>query len=180
MALLRIQFVLNHDDLGLYGHEGEVVLKQSGGETPGHVYMKLLSYFMFFHDELEIERDIGQHYKPDLVRMDGNDPVQWIDCGTTSLKKLEKLAVKNKRTTIDIVKRDNRELLAYRLQADKRLQDPSRARYFAFDPGFVDGLIPHLSSRHQLSVTLTADLAHIYLDVDGTAFDSRIWRGTAE
>ncbi|MCP4503623.1 MAG: YaeQ family protein [Deltaproteobacteria bacterium] len=177
MALLKIKYVLNHDDLGLYGHEGDVVLNQQGGETPEHVYMKLLSYFMFFHEDLLIEADIGQHYKPDLVRLDGDKPVQWIDCGSTSLKKLEKLCIKNKQTLIDIVKKTNTELYSYRLQAERRLPDISRARFFAFDDGFLESLIPHLKSRHNMSITLTANLEQIYLDVDGEGFSSEIHRG---
>ena len=177
MALLKIKFVLNHDDLGLYGKEGEVVINQQGGETPEHVFMKLLSYFLFYHEDLLIEADAGQHYQPDLVRLDGADPVQWIDCGSTSLKKLEKLCIKNKRTKIDIVKNTNAELYSYRLQAERRLPDIDRARFFAFDDGFLASLVPYIKNRHDISATVTADLEQLYLDVDGTGFSTDIHRG---
>lgn len=179
MALLKIEYTLNNDVLGLYGAQGSVSLARNPGETPGHIYMKLLSYFMFFHDDLQIEVTANQHYKPDLVRLDERgDPLQWVDCGSTALRKLEKLVVKNKRTHIDIVKRTESELRSYRLQAEKRLDNlHERVRFFSFDDGFVDGLEPYLTSRHQVTATVMGEWEQLYLDVDGRSFETQIRRG---
>ena len=179
MALLKIEYTLNNDFMELYGATGTVSLARNPGETPEHIYMKLVSYFMFFHEDLQIEVSANQHYKPDLVRLDERgDPLQWIDCGSTALRKLEKLVVKNKRTHIDIVKRTENELRSYRLQAEKRLENVhDRVRFFAFDDGFIEGLIPHLESRHKVTATVMGEWEQLYLDVDGKSFETKIRRG---
>ena len=159
-----------------YGLSGDVHLHKDLGETWGHVHMKLLSYLLFYHPELQIEVDADQHYKPDLLRKDerGN-ALQWIDVGSTSLKKLEKLVTKNKQTSIDIVKRTEKELRAYQQQAVRRLQKSAdRARFFTFDDGFLSQIEPHLQGRHDVTATITGSLEHLYLDVDGVSFETRI------
>ena len=82
-ALVKIEFTLNSDPLEIYGGAGELALHKEMGESYRHLALKMVSYFLFYHPELEIERSAQQHYKPDLLRVDaGGTPLQWIDCGT--------------------------------------------------------------------------------------------------
>jgi uncharacterized protein YaeQ len=172
---LGLHLELTHMPLQIYGERMKIYLRKGKGESNQHVMMKLLSYILFYHPELRIEMSIGQHYKPDLVRLnEANEPVQWVDCGQTSLKKLDKISQKNRLTYIDIVKKSHGELVAYRAQALTRLAQPERVRYWTFDAGFVDELAERLVQRHDLVATLPAGLEHLYLLIDGQELSTRI------
>ena len=165
---LKLKLVLNHEPLGLYGVERALIMIKRSGESMQHVMMKLLSYLTFYHQDLLIEARADQHYKPDLVRFNlRGDPVQWVDCGATSLKKLDAISRKNYETYIDIVKKSRSELALYKLQADPRLVYPERVRYWTFGRAFLDELCGMMTSRHTLHVTITAEYSGLYLMVDG-------------
>ena len=87
-------------------------------ESREHVVLKLMAYLLFYDERLKIEAEIGTHYKPDLViEGDHGVPEMWIDCGRITLKKIESLAEKFKRTKIVIVKGEKNETLSFRKQA---------------------------------------------------------------
>lgn len=166
---LNIAMTLNHVPLDLYGEEPRQFLRKRSGESQRHVIMKLLSYMVFYHEDLQIEASASQHFKPDLVRFDGQGrPVQWIDCGQTSLQKLDKISRKNKLTYIDIVKATPGELANYKSQADTRLRQPERVRYWSFTAGFIERLGELCRARHSIVATITAGYEHIYVRVDDT------------
>ncbi len=164
---LNISLTLNHVPYGLYGEESRQFLRKGRGESQRHVMMKLLSAILFYHEDLEIEASASQHFKPDLVRLDEQSrPVQWIDCGQTSLQKLDKISSKNKRTFIDIVKATPGELSSYKTQADTRLKHPERVRYWSFSDGLIARLGEICRARHDVVVTITQGYEQIYLVID--------------
>lgn len=61
------------------------------GESYEHVLMKALGYTMFVaeYPQLEIERDVGLRYKPDLVARAENEGgyLFWGECGSTTPRK---------------------------------------------------------------------------------------------
>jgi uncharacterized protein YaeQ len=172
---INIDLELHHMPQGVYGEQARVFLRKGPGESNQHVMMKFLSYLIFYHPDLQIEASADQHFKPDLVRLDeARAPVQWVDCGQTSLRKLDKISQKNRKTYIDIVKRTEAELVSYQRQAQTRLALPARVRYWSFDAGFVDRLAETLIGRHRVHATVSAGYEQLYLLIDNASFDTRI------
>ena len=181
MLDLKLQLVLDvrlhHAARGVGDLRERVFLTKKRGESLDHVLMKLLSWLLFYHPELRIEVSADQHYKPDLVRLDERGaPLQWVDCGQTALRKLDRIASRNRKTTIDIVKPSARELRLFKDAADAKITRPERVRYFAFRDGFLDELAALIRSRHQIEATVEGDAASIALTVDGTLVSSPVVR----
>ncbi|MGC4123093.1 MAG: YaeQ family protein [Myxococcales bacterium] len=181
MLGLKLQLVLevrlNHAALGVRDLRERVFLTKKRGESLDHVLMKFLSWLLFYHPELRIEVEADQHYKPDLVRFDERGaPLQWVDCGQTALKKLDRIASKNRKTLIDIVKPTERELRLFKDAADSKIARPERVRYFAFRDGFLNELAERVHGRHQVEATVVGDAEGLELVIDGVAISSPVVR----
>lgn len=164
---LNLDVVLNHMPQDRYGIETRVFLRKGRGESLDHVVMKLLSYLLFYHEDLRIEASANQHYKPDLLRLgDHLQPVQWVDCGQTSIRKLDVISRRNHDTFIEIIKPTPGALQAYHLQAHPRLARAERVRFWSFDSGLVSRLCETLHGRHTLHATVTSGYESIFLLID--------------
>lgn len=167
---LNVDLTLNHQPKGLYGVQRRILLRKGARESSRHVMMKLMSMLMFYHDDLVIEGTAHQHYKPDLVRLNAQmEPVQWIDCGHTSIKKLNRISQRNHETTIDIVKATSGELTMYKREADRQLRYPERVDYWSFERQFIRRLGERVQGRHTIVATVTGGMETMYLLVDGHA-----------
>lgn len=65
------------------------------GESYEHVLMKALGYALFHtaYPSLEVERDLGWRYTPDLVALDARGNIDfWGECGSVGLRKIAWLA----------------------------------------------------------------------------------------
>jgi len=169
---LKLQLVLDvrlhHAALGVRDLRERVFLTKKRGESLDHVLMKFLSWALFYHPDLRIEVSADQHYKPDLVRLDERGaPLQWVDCGQTALKKLDRIASKNRKTLIDIVKPTGRELRLFKDAADSKIARPERVRYFAFRDGFLAELAELVHGRHEVDASVHAAAEAIDLVIDG-------------
>jgi uncharacterized protein YaeQ len=178
---LKLELVLdvrlNHAAAGWRDVRSRLFLAKKQGESLDHVLMKLCAYLLFYHPDLKVEVDASQHYRPDLVRLDERgDPVQWVDCGSTALRKLDRIASKNRKTTIDIVKPTARTLTLFKAAAEAKIERPERVRYFAFRDGFLNDLAAVIRSRHQLEATVLGDCESLEVSVDGQPFSSPIVR----
>ncbi len=174
---LNIDLTLTHEEAGWFGVDTRVFLVKKQGESMTHVLMKFLSYVMFYHPELEIERSIGQHYKPDLVRLnDTGDVVDWIDCGATTIKKLDKISKQNPEVLIKIVKPSPTNLKRYKDTAEPNLTYPERVQYLSFRKGFLAELEDMVAGRHTMTAVVTGEIEHLYLSVDGVSLDTPIIR----
>jgi uncharacterized protein YaeQ len=173
--VLNIDFVITNEPRGFYGVESRAFLTKKPGESLDHVVMKLLSYVVFFDPELEIEASVGQHYKPDLVRTDERgEVVQWIDCGSTSIKKLDQITQENSEAIIKIVKPTPRTLQMYKQQADLQLSFPERVHYVTWDRYYVERVGELLHRRHTLTCVVSPEFDHLYLNVDDIPTNSAI------
>lgn len=165
---LNINLLINHGPTGRYGCEETVFVVKKRGESLAHVAMKLLAYIRFYHPELQIEVSAGQHYKPDLVRVDhSGDPVQWIECGSTSYRKLDVISSRNAHTLIDIVKPSPGEMQRYRREALKRIRRPDRVRFVAPMAGDLERFEKRLCSRHSIVATVPKNGERLFLEIDG-------------
>ncbi|MBI5547789.1 MAG: YaeQ family protein [Deltaproteobacteria bacterium] len=174
---LVLEVRLSHPKRGFPEVRQRLFLSKKRGESLDHVLMKLLAWLLLYDPALRIELSAEQHYKPDLVRLDERgEPLQWIDCGSTSLRKLDRIASRNRSTTIDIVKPTERELRLFKAAADHKVAHPERVRYFAFRDGFLAELGELVHSRHDLEATIGGDPETIGLTVDGTRLESPVVR----
>lgn len=172
---LNIQLTLTNESRSAYGVDTRLLLRKNSGESMQHVAMKLLSFGLFYHPQLDVERAVGQHYKPDLTRSDDRGHiVQWIECGSTSIRKLDRVTRDNPYAVVKIVKPTGRAARLYRERARLELRRPERVEYLGFEAGFVDRLASRLSSRHDVVFVVTADPMHIYAAVDDESLDSSV------
>lgn len=120
-------------------------------ESREHVVLKLLAYLLYYDERLKIEVAIGTHYKPDLViEGDHGVPELWIDCGRITLKKVESLSSKFKRTKIVIVKSEKGETVSFRKQADRKVETFENMQFVYFDRGFVASLAESLNRSNDV------------------------------
>ena len=76
-------------------------LKKRINESEKHVLLKSLTYALYsrLYTGISIDIPIGDRYKPDLVKLDGEGkPVFWAECGKLSRKKIRKICKKYKGT----------------------------------------------------------------------------------
>ena len=175
---LQLQIDLEIDNaVGVRGARARLFLVRKRGEWLDPVLMKLLAYVLFFHPGLQVEASAEQRYKPDLLRLDERgDPVQWIDCGSTALRKLDRITRRNRKTPIDIVKRGERELRLFKDAADRKIERPERVRYYAFADGFVERLGERLQGRHLVRAEVDAARSRLRLVVDGEPLETPVVR----
>ena len=164
---LQLEVLINHEVRGVFGAEERLFMQKKRGESIHHVAMKVLSYFVFFDPRLEIEVSAGQQFKPDLVCMDERgEPTVWVECGTTSLEKLESLIRVNPNAEIGIVKEHEGAIGRYAREARRRFDVGEQVRFIAFGDGLVDRLAQCLHRRHELVVTVSGESEYLYLTVD--------------
>jgi len=172
---LQIDLQLDNPAVGAQGVRERVFLLKKRGESLDHVLMKLLAYGLFYSPELKIEVSAEQHYKPDLLRVDERgEPVQWVDCGSTALRKLDRITRRNRKTVIDIVKRTERELRLFKESADERIDRPERVRYWAFADGFIERLGERVRGRHTLRMVVDEQRTRLVLWLDEELLETPI------
>jgi len=155
----------------------KLVLEQMKGEAEAHIILKLLSYLIFYRQGMKIEHRVEQHFKPDLVVEGANfQPVLWVDCGNTAIRKLDKVATKNHNCDIYIVKENSRQLDAYFQKAKKRVKRIERVRFICFDDGFVAALVNRLRRTNEVTFNLlqSDDKDSIVLAFNGENYTSTI------
>lgn len=172
-ARYRLDVRLNHIPRGVSDHRERLFLEKYAGESRRHVAMKLASWIVWYDPALQVEKSVGQRFKPDLVRLgDSGKPVDWIDCGKTSIRKLDHLTAHNADCLIRIVKAERQELTSYMTMAAKTMRNPQRARLYTFERGFIDALASELDGRHEVAATF--DESVIYLDINETTLHSEL------
>ncbi len=167
--------MLTHEPRGWYESDARLFLVKKSGESLEHVLMKLLSHLLFYHPDLEVEVSADQHYKPDLVRFDDRgEPVQWIECGTTKIDKLDRITRRNDRCTIQIVKPNPHVLRRYAREAEDRIRYPERVAYTSFREDYLDELAGLIERRHELVAVISPEYEHLFVTVDETTTETPI------
>ena len=179
----NLQLTLNHAGRQLWEHRERLICIKKRGESAEHVAMKVLAYVLLFRPGLAIEASADQHYKPDVLLRDRDGhAIIWADCGATSVRKLDTISARNRRTQITIVKAHLKELASFKRSAIKSLRCPDRVCWWAFRDHFVTELAHRFGGRHSLEVSVAAVAGeppnHIYVTLDGETLDSPVIRLT--
>ncbi len=149
-----------------------VIFSSPSGESTWHVALKLLAYLIYGRRAPLVERSVGQRCKPDLVVV-RNDAVRlWIDCGETSLRKLERVVTANPQARIVVVKDTERHLDSYMRMAEAELRAPHRVTYLAFGDGLVQGIEHALHQRNRIA--FRAGPQGLEVTINGAAFAGRL------
>jgi hypothetical protein len=158
----------------------KLVLGRGAGESARHILLKLCGWLLFWRPGLMVERSAEQHYKPDLLlEGDSSDPagpaaagqpVLWIDCGVTTIRKLDRVATKNHHALIVIIKSEIGELRRYHAMADGKVRRMERVGFLAFERGFIAALERSLGHVNDLSfgAELSAPAPSMELTLNGT------------
>lgn len=151
-------------------------LEKKAGESMAHVVMKALSWWVCARPGLQIEAPADPHYRPDLVDFDADGrPCLWVDCGMTSVHKLEHLVRTRRSAHVVIVKRTPRDIARYRRGADRHLVRPAAVTWLSFSHGFVDALAQALWGQHRAIATLAeGDPCRLWLEVDGQLWETDV------
>ncbi len=172
---MRCNVTISNAPLEIADVEERLILRKGEGESIEHVAMKLLAYVLFYHPGLEIERSLDRHYKPDLVRTDDRgEVVQWIECGSTTVRKLDRLTRSNPYATIKIVKATASAARIYQEQAEEVLRLPERVHYLGFEGGFVTAVGARLWKQNEVGAFVSEHYDRVYLDVAGETLQSAL------
>jgi len=137
-------------DLTHHDESRKLVFVRTSNESERHLALKLLAYLIFFDEQPQVEVAVGQHFKPDLVCVEGRDVTLWVDCGDITLHKLDKISTTNHRARIVVVKATQTIAARYKQQAERKVRRPERIRYIGFDAGFVDEFVAALTTRTRI------------------------------
>lgn len=75
-------------------HGQRIIIAHKGSDRAEHTAMKALIWALYLpqYPEAQIERRIGDRYKPDVVQLDDyGDPIFWGEAGKVSPKKIASL-----------------------------------------------------------------------------------------
>lgn len=157
-----------------FDHQPRVIFSSFAGESTWHVALKLLAYLIYRQRRPQVERSVGQRYKPDLVVVRDGRVRLWIDCGETGLRKLDRVMVANPTARVVIVKDIARRLDTYAALAEGVVRAQERLIYLAFEDGLVDGLAQALRQRNRVAFAMGP--AGLRLTLNGAAFAGALVR----
>ncbi len=153
----------------------KLVLTKAEGESEGHLMLKFLSYLLYYRPGIKVEYRIEQHFQPDLiVEGDNFQPLLWVDCGNTTLKKLDKVATKNHHCDIYIVKENEYQLRVYYQKAQKRVKHVERVEFICFDDTFVSVLVEGLQRTNEVRVNTLEPSKYLSLTFNDQIYESAI------
>ena len=137
--------------------------------------LKFLSYLLCYRPGIKVEYRIEQHFQPDLI-VEGEhfQPLLWVDCGNTALKKLDKVATKNHNCDIYIVKENEYQLRAYYQKAQKRVKHAERVQFICFEEKFVSALVDSLRRTNEVRVNQLEPSQYLSLTFNDQIYESAI------
>jgi len=167
-------------DLTINSKNQRLILDLRAGETLPHLAMKILAYILYHDRRPQVEGSAGQHFKPDLFCREGADVTLWVDVGDTTMHKLDKISIKNKRAEIVIIKSNEAALVAYKRTADRRIKYPERVRYLTFSEFLVDRMAARLDTRNRIEVDMDTTRRALHLMVNGFELNGRVVEVTGD
>lgn len=119
-------------DLTVNGDSRKLLLVAGVNEVPEHLPLKLAAYLLFWDHEpivggtTKLPALANYEFLPDLIALDpAGDIKLWIECGSTTMHKLGKLAsrIPEGRGRIVVVKETPRDAGRLRREVEGQLQD---------------------------------------------------------
>jgi uncharacterized protein YaeQ len=169
---------LSHVDRSRNASE-RIVVARHPSEAADHVILRLIAYCLFHEDGLAFGPGLGDADAADLWTRDPTGRLTtWIECGAAPFEKLKKVVQHNAGVAVHALFSDARrrdELLEGASDAGSRAGKVAGAiSIWTVDPRLVATLAENEARRQTWAVTIVGD--HIYVEVDGAAFDGEIVR----
>ena len=120
-------------DLHINGEERKLLLVPGINESIEHRALKLASYLLFWSENPIMDVSLrnsalaGYDFLPDLMALDETGAIKlWVECGSTTMNKLNKLTRRLSQSRIVVMKESEHE--AQRLRDDLKAQLNREAR----------------------------------------------------
>lgn len=169
---MKFTFTINNS---VANEPSKLVVKMSPSEVPWHIALKVLGYMLFFERKPQIEKDVGQHYRPDLFCWDEYQEkvALWIDCGNIAVKKIDKVATSmGKSGEFYILRRTKKDAERLRDQI-KNIKHPERVKIIAFEDGYVDRMAERIESTNKVIFSVSESrLVTQFLNGSSNHYDS--------
>jgi uncharacterized protein YaeQ len=160
---------LSDVDRGVYASL-EVRLAMHPSESPAYLATRLLAWPLEYTEGIEFTPGLSNGDEPAIVVRDLTGRVTaWIEVGSPAPERLHRASKAADRVAV-YTYRDPRILLG-QLEG-KKIHRAAEIPIYAFGRGFIDQVAASLGRR--MAVTLSVTERHLYLDINGTAFETAI------
>lgn len=118
----------------------KVILASQENETPEHLALKLAAFVIFFNSNPLMDVSLkhpalaGQEFRPDLLALNESGEIKlWVECGTVTSHKLDKLTRRYRNGRIVVLKETLHEAETLRKTIEKhKIQGRDRVEIWAF------------------------------------------------
>jgi len=128
-------------DLQVNGEERKLILVPGINEPLGHRALKLAAYLLFWPEDPAIDISpknpalADYDFLPDLMALDDTGAIKlWVECGSTTMNKLNKLTRRLPRARIVVMKETERDAQRLREELQAQLEREARVEILAW-PG---------------------------------------------
>ena len=133
-------------DLNVNGDSRTLVLMQGINERHDHLAMKLAAYLLFWDRDPVVAPSaghpalLGQEFIPDLMAVDITGTLDlWVECGATTMNKLDKVAKRFSRARIVVLTPTARQAQQLRADVEDKIGRAARIEILAWkDAQFLE------------------------------------------
>jgi uncharacterized protein YaeQ len=160
---------LSDADRGTYP-QFELRVARHPSETEPFLLTRVLAYCLEWQEGIALSDGIAATDEPAVLVRDLTGALKaWIEVGTPAAERLHRGAKAAARCAV-YLHRDPAPWLAQ--LAGEKIHRAGEIAVHSFDRGFLDGASGALARRSKLALSVTG--RHLYLDIDGAAFDSPV------
>jgi uncharacterized protein YaeQ len=148
-------------------------------ETLDRVWLRVLTYCLFYDERLAFGPGLSDPDEPDLEARDlTGERSLWVRVGKPEPARVQKAADQNGRARIAVVFESPARLDAFLAAARaEKLARLGRVELLAIDPALTAALAEVEERRAKATVTFVGD--HFYLERGGRSIDGPVTRGSA-
>jgi uncharacterized protein YaeQ len=129
-------------DLHVNGGARKLLIVQGPNEKGEHMALKLAAFVLFWNDDPIMDAStkhpalVNQEFLPDLMALSDDGTVKlWVECGSTTLNKLDKIIKRFPYSRIVVVKETLREAKRLRAEVDSAIEKGARVEILAWPDG---------------------------------------------
>jgi uncharacterized protein YaeQ len=176
-ALYDFDIALSHVDRGIE-QRVSVRTARHPSETLDRVWLRVLSFCLFWEERLVFGPGLSDPDEPDLQAFDlTSQRTLWIRVGKPDPARVQKAADQNGRARIAVVFESPERMEAFVAQAlEAKLSRLGRVELCAIDPALTAALAEVDARRAKISVTFVGD--QFYVDRGGRTLEGALTRAT--
>jgi uncharacterized protein YaeQ len=156
-------------DRGVY-EEISLRVARHPSETDAYMLTRVLAYCLEFEEGIAFSEGISSTEEPAVFVRDLTGKLQaWIEIGAPDAARLHSGSMQAERTAV-YTHRDPAKVSAP--WAGKRIHRAESITLHSFDIGFIDSAARVIERRNTMTVSITE--RHLYLDLNGTSFETDV------